>query len=75
MDKLPAFGTGLEITAETRNDAGKTTCEIDDKNRINEQFISSQAFHRTPDGRVREITMGLQFILENLKIFYPVAQE
>jgi hypothetical protein len=32
MDKLSAFGTGLEITTETRNDAGKATYEIDDKN-------------------------------------------
>jgi hypothetical protein len=32
MDKLLAIGIGLEITEERRNDAGKNTCEIDDKN-------------------------------------------
>jgi hypothetical protein len=41
MAKLTALGMGLGIVAETRNDTGKTTCEIDDKNRIEEQFISS----------------------------------
>jgi hypothetical protein len=50
--ELSAFGTKLGITAETRNGASKTTCEIDDKNRIEEQFISSQVFHRTPSMRV-----------------------
>jgi hypothetical protein len=38
----------------TLNSASKTTCEIDDKIRIEEQFISSQAFHRTPCGRVQK---------------------
>jgi hypothetical protein len=41
---------------ETRNDASKTTLEIDDKNRLEKQFISSQPFHRTPGGRVRKTT-------------------
>jgi hypothetical protein len=39
--KISSFGTGLEISAETRNSASRTTYEIDDKNRIKEQFISS----------------------------------
>jgi hypothetical protein len=39
-DKLSALKTGLGITAETRNGASKTTCEMDDKNQIEEQFIS-----------------------------------
>jgi hypothetical protein len=38
----------------TLNDASKTMSEIDDKIRIEEQFISSQAFHRITYGRVRE---------------------
>jgi hypothetical protein len=59
--KLSAFGTGSGITAKTRNSASKTTCEIDHKNRIEEQFISSQVFHQTPGGRVREITVGERF--------------
>jgi hypothetical protein len=33
-------------------------CKIDDENRIEEQFISSQAFHRTPGGRIQQITTG-----------------
>jgi hypothetical protein len=52
----------------TLNGASKTPCEIDDKIRIEKQFISSQAFHRTPGLRVREITAGVQFGLENLSI-------
>jgi hypothetical protein len=39
-DKLSALKTGLGITAETRNGASKTTCEMDDKNQIEKQFIS-----------------------------------
>jgi hypothetical protein len=49
--------------------------EIDDKNRIEEQFISSQAFHRTPGGRAREITTGERFEPRILKSFTPVTQE
>jgi hypothetical protein len=60
---------------ETRNDAGKTMCEIDDKNWIEERFISSQAYHRTPGGRVREITAGEQFEPRILKSFDPATQE
>jgi hypothetical protein len=48
MEQLSALRTGLGTAAETRNGASKTTCEIDDKNRIEEQFIYSQIFHRTP---------------------------
>jgi hypothetical protein len=32
MDKLLAIGIRLGITEERQNDAGKNTCEIDDKN-------------------------------------------
>jgi hypothetical protein len=59
----------------TLNGASKTTCEIDDKIWIEEQFISSQAFHRTPGLRVREINVEVQFRLENLESFDPVTQE
>jgi hypothetical protein len=45
---------------EIQNDAGKTTYKINDKNQIEEQFISSQIFHRTPDGRIQKITTGEQ---------------
>jgi hypothetical protein len=60
-----ALGTGLETAAETWNGASK----IDDKNWIKEQFISSQAFHRTPSGRVRETTAGERLELGNLELF------
>jgi hypothetical protein len=42
---------------KTQIDAGKNTCEIDHKNQIKEQHISSQLFHRTPSGRVRKTTV------------------
>jgi hypothetical protein len=60
---------------ETRNGASKTTCEIDDKNQIEEQFISSQSFHRAPGGRIQKTTTGEQLKLENLDLFDPVAQD
>jgi hypothetical protein len=40
--------------------ANRTTREIDDKNSTQKQFISSQAFHRTPGGRVRGTIVGEQ---------------
>jgi hypothetical protein len=49
--------------------------EIDDKNRIKEQFISSQAFHRTPGGHIQEITARERFEPRILKSFDPVTQE
>jgi hypothetical protein len=55
-----ALGTGLATATEIQNDAGKTTYKIDGKNQIEKQFISSQAFHRTPDGRVQKITTEKQ---------------
>jgi hypothetical protein len=60
---------------ETRKSASKTTCEIDDKNQIKEQFIISQAFHRAPSERVREITAGEQFEPRILESFDPATQE
>jgi hypothetical protein len=50
-------------------------CEINNKNRIGEQFISSQVFHRTPDGHVRKITAEEQFKPRILKSFDLVNQE
>jgi hypothetical protein len=55
---------------KARKGANKTTREIDDKNLTQKQFISSQAFHRTLGGRVRETTAGERFrpqILETCK--------
>jgi hypothetical protein len=73
--KLSTLGTGLGTVAETWNSASKTTCEINDKNRIEEQFISSQTFQRTPGGRVRDITARVQFKVWNIKSFNPMTQE
>jgi hypothetical protein len=75
MDKLSAFGTVLETTAETQNGASETTCKIDDKNRLEKQFISSHAFHRTPDKRVQETTMEERFRPRILETFNPMSQE
>jgi hypothetical protein len=47
--------------------------EIDDKNWIEEQFISSQIFHRTLGGRVQEITVEVQFEPRILESFDPVT--
>jgi hypothetical protein len=60
---------------ETRNGASKTTREIDDKNRLKKQFISSQVFHQTPDGRVQKISVEEQFEPRILESFDPVTQE
>jgi hypothetical protein len=37
--------------------------------------MSSQAFHRTPGGRVQEITAGVRFEPRILQSFDPVTQE
>jgi hypothetical protein len=65
----------LGTAAKIRNGASKTTSKIDDENRIEKQFLSSQAFHRTLDGHVREITEGEQFEPRILEYFVPVTQE
>jgi hypothetical protein len=49
--------------------------KIDDKNRIEEQFIFSQAFHGTPGGHVRETTTREQFEPRILESFDTVTQE
>jgi hypothetical protein len=63
MEQLSDLRTGLGITAETRIGASKTTCEVDDKNQIEEQFIFSQAFHRTHGGQVQKISAEERFEL------------
>jgi hypothetical protein len=73
--KLSALRTGLGTVAEIRNGASKTSCEIDDKNQLEKQFISSQVFHRTPGGRVQKITVREQFEPQNLESFDPVTQD
>jgi hypothetical protein len=45
------------------------------KNQIEEQFISSQSFYRTPDGRIREITVKEQFEPIILESFDPMTRE
>jgi hypothetical protein len=52
-----------------------TTSEIDDENRIEKQFMSSQTFHRTPGGCVQEITVREQFKPRILESFNPATQE
>jgi hypothetical protein len=37
--------------------------------------MPSEAFHRTPGGRVQEITAGVRFRLSNLKSFDPMTQD
>jgi hypothetical protein len=49
----------------------RSTTKIDSK----KQFISSQAFHRTPGGRVQKTTAGEQFRPRILNSFDPAAQE
>jgi hypothetical protein len=50
-------------------------CEITDKNWIKEQYISSQVFHQTPDGRVREIIVRERLKPQILKSFDPMTQK
>jgi hypothetical protein len=50
----------LGTTAETQNDASKTTSEIGNENQIENQFMSSQTFHITPDGHIQKTTAGAQ---------------
>jgi hypothetical protein len=45
------------------------------KNRIEEQFISLQAFHQTPGGRVQKIITEGRFEPRILESFDPVTQE
>jgi hypothetical protein len=67
--------TGLETSAETQIGVRQNTSEIDDKNWIKEQFIFSQAFHRTPGQRVRGITTEERFEPRILESFDPTTQE
>jgi hypothetical protein len=45
------------------------------KNQIEEQFIFSQSFHRTPGVRIQEITVRMQFKPRILKSFEPANQD
>jgi hypothetical protein len=65
----------LGTVAKTRNGAIENACEIDDTNQNKTQFVSSQTFHRTPDGRVQETTVGERFNPRTLESFDPVTQE
>jgi hypothetical protein len=49
--------------------------EIDNKNQIEKQFISSQAFHQTAGGRVQKLTVGERFEPRILDSFDPVTQK
>jgi hypothetical protein len=61
---------------ETQKGANKTTQEIDNKKtRLRNSFISSQAFHRTLGGRVRETAAGEQFRPQILETFNTVARD
>jgi hypothetical protein len=75
IDKLSALGTRLGTATKTQINASRTSCEIDDKNRIKELSISSQSFNRTIGGRVRKNTAGEQFEPRILKSFDPVTRE
>jgi hypothetical protein len=59
---------------KARKGANKTTREIDDKNSTQKQFISSQTFHRTLSGRVKETIAEKQFRPQVLETFDLVAQ-
>jgi hypothetical protein len=59
---------------KTRRAANKITQEIDNKDSTQKQFISSQTFHRTLGGRVRETAAGEQFRTQILETIDPVAQ-
>jgi hypothetical protein len=65
----------LGTIAETCDNIGKDPSEIDDKNQIEDRFISSQVFHRTPGGHVREITAGAQLEPRILESFGLVTRE
>jgi hypothetical protein len=60
---------------ETQDGTGKDPSEANDENQIEKQFISSHAFHRTPGGRIWEITVGEWFEPRIIESFDPVTQE
>jgi hypothetical protein len=74
MGELSALETVLEIVADTRNGASENAREIDDKNQIKTQFVSSQIFHRTPGERVQKTTAGERFKPRTLES-YPTTQK
>jgi hypothetical protein len=58
---------------ETRNSTNQITCEVGNKNQLEKQYMPSEAFHRTTDERVREITVRVRFEPLNLESFDPVT--
>jgi hypothetical protein len=60
---------------ETRIGTGKNTCETNDKNQIETQFMSSQVFHQTPYERVQETTVRERLKLQSLELFDPIVQD
>jgi hypothetical protein len=50
-------------------------CEINDKNWVKEQYISSQVFHRIPGVRIQKIIVGEQIESLTLESFDLVTQE
>jgi hypothetical protein len=58
IDKLFAFGTGLGIVTTRGEVLLRPHKRLTTKTRLREQFISSQAFHRTLGERVRETAAG-----------------
>jgi hypothetical protein len=53
----------------------RNTCETVNKNRIKNQFMSSQTFDRTTCGRVWETNVWEQLKLGNLEFFDPISQK
>jgi hypothetical protein len=72
---LFALEIELGTASETQISGGKKTCKINDKNQLKSLFMSSQTFHRTPGGRIQEITAGEQFEPRILECFDLVTQE
>jgi hypothetical protein len=69
------LGTELGTVAEIWIDAGKNTCERDDKTQIKNQFMSSHVFHWIPCRRVKGTTIWDRLELGNLELFNLIAQE
>jgi hypothetical protein len=72
------IGPQNQVTKRSRNTNWcwqKNTCEIDDKNQTETQFMSSQAFHRTTWWRVWEPAIWERLEQRNLELFDPITQE
>jgi hypothetical protein len=62
-------------TAEDNDRCKQNQVQDYDKNQIKTQFMSPQAFHRTPCEHVQKTTVRTQLELENLELFNPTSQE